>query len=113
MHELVKIHGGTVGVNSEVGKGSEFLVRIPKGKTHLNELDVQGQQETKKNIDTGLYLSGMSEVEDATPLPDKKDQFILVVDDNEDMRLYLKGLLSATHKIQLAVDGQDALESAI
>ena len=35
MQELVKIHGGTVSVESEVGRGSTFTVAIPAGKDHL------------------------------------------------------------------------------
>ena len=35
VQELVKIHGGTVCVESEVGRGSTFSVAIPAGKDHL------------------------------------------------------------------------------
>jgi signal transduction histidine kinase len=35
VQELVKIHGGTVSVDSEVGRGSTFTVAIPVGKDHL------------------------------------------------------------------------------
>ncbi len=42
--ELVRLHGGTISVASEVGKGSTFCVRIPRGFAHLPEasLDQDG-----------------------------------------------------------------------
>src|SRR5262245_7747909 len=35
VQELVKLHGGTARVESEVGRGSAFTVSIPFGKAHL------------------------------------------------------------------------------
>ena len=33
--ELVKLHGGSIAVDSALGQGTTFLVRIPKGTAHL------------------------------------------------------------------------------
>jgi hypothetical protein len=35
VQELVRLHGGTIEAHSTVGKGSEFVVAIPKGSGHL------------------------------------------------------------------------------
>jgi signal transduction histidine kinase len=35
VHELAKLHGGTLGAESEVDRGSIFRVRIPLGNSHL------------------------------------------------------------------------------
>jgi PAS domain S-box-containing protein len=43
VQELVKIHGGSVGVASEVGRGSTFSVTIPAGKDHLPAERVGGE----------------------------------------------------------------------
>jgi PAS domain S-box-containing protein len=43
VQELVKIHGGTVSVESEVGRGSTFTVAIPIGKEHLPAERIGGE----------------------------------------------------------------------
>src|SRR6185436_6125426 len=35
VQELVRVHGGTIDVRSTVGEGTEFVVRVPKGRAHL------------------------------------------------------------------------------
>src|SRR6202000_1301277 len=35
VRELVELHGGTVAVDSTLGRGTEFRVEIPKGFAHL------------------------------------------------------------------------------
>ena len=44
VQELVKLHGGSVRVESEVGAGSTFTVTIPTGKEHLPAEHIQAAQ---------------------------------------------------------------------
>ena len=46
MQELVKLHGGNVRVESEIDRGSSFIVSIPRGKSHLpgDRIEVERSQ---------------------------------------------------------------------
>ena len=131
VHELVQLHGGEINVSSAEGEGSIFSVRIPTGKGHLPASQVE---ETQKNSDSDLIKgafikeaysllqdeqqsvnnSDATEMSgDLTPLQDHtrdKQTHILIVDDNADMRSYLKRLLEPYFTVQTAVNGQQALE---
>lgn len=123
VHELVRLHGGTITVASEEGIGSVFTVQIPAGKDHLPATQViDGEQ--------GSHLTTLAESflqEARTMLVDEQSQervqlqetapaevntaiTILVVDDNADMRAYLSRLLTPYFTVITAVNGEDALQ---
>ena len=57
VQELVKIHGGTVSVESEVGRGSTFTVTIPAGKDHLPAERIGGENAlTSTSLDYNAFV---------------------------------------------------------
>jgi PAS domain S-box-containing protein len=130
VQELVKLHGGTIHAQSEEGCGSKFVVAIPSGSSHLPQDRI-----TVVPNAAGVSLNRQPYVEEALGwLPEDPasasapvtrpaaaqptgaaapcGQRILLVEDNADMRQYLKRLLSeAGYTIDLAADGLAAIEA--
>jgi PAS domain S-box-containing protein len=111
--ELVKLHHGTIAVESKIGKGSTFTVSIPVGKEHL-----PADRITESDTDFHSTLSDAF-VTEAEALTDNiiserngigsKDE-VLVVDDNADMRRYFQKLLERDFEVITASNGKEALE---
>jgi signal transduction histidine kinase/DNA-binding response OmpR family regulator len=127
VQELVRLHGGSVSAESRPGKGTTFRVLIPRGSGHLPS-DQIGQAKRRVSTATGSNpfieealrwlpdggegIAGVPEVElDAQAANTGSDDraFVLVVDDNADMRDYLRRLLSPHYELEVVGDGEAAL----
>lgn len=132
VHELVKLHGGSVRVESTLGQGSTFKVTIPRGTTHLPANRIQAARSlTSTAIGAAAYAAeaerwlpeewGTTVQGAMLPQPatnssssrievTAKRDVIVVVDDNADMRQYLRHLLGDRYEVLTAADGLHALE---
>jgi PAS domain S-box-containing protein len=112
--ELVQIHGGEISVFSKLGEGSEFIVSIPTGKDHLPQehvIEKPGDVDSTISeafIEEATSLSTESSADEMMNI-DKSKSLVLVVDDNNDMRNYMKSLLEQKFAVMTASDGANAL----
>ncbi|MBV8881441.1 MAG: response regulator, partial [Planctomycetaceae bacterium] len=125
IQELVRLHGGTVSVESTLGKGSTFRVRIPSGKAHLPQEHVRSEGHAAPSAigtapfveEARRWLPGTDVVDPGSDaaLPSNADRShrILVADDNADMRAYLSRLLSRFWTVEAVADGNSALRHAL
>ena len=122
VQELVKLHGGTVRVASEEGRGSTFTVSIPTGSAHLpaERLGVErtlASTSVRSDAYVGELLKWLPEENDhlgTFPISATVDQSrarILLADDNTDMREYLRRLLATKYDVEAVADGESALEA--
>jgi signal transduction histidine kinase len=128
VHELTQLHGGSVAVDSELGRGSTFTVRIPLGTDHLATTTrlVGPSPVVASRMDPEVYVTEALGWVDAptastadhhlAPAASAADESgaddrpaVLVVDDNADMRDYLVRVLSPYWAVRAVPDGRTAL----
>jgi signal transduction histidine kinase len=131
VQELIKLHGGTIRVQSMHRHGSTFIITVPKGKAHLPQDRISGALPHKSASNgarlyleealrwlpedvTGLDAETESNdflVEAAVAGPSQAAR-ILLADDNADMRAYIRRLLERRYTVEAVVNGESALLAA-
>ncbi len=110
---FVELHGGSINVKSEPGKGTQFLVSIPKGKKHLLQKDyVRFIKVKTEEIEKSLMSLPVENTSSLDGISDS-DRVVLIVDDNKDISTYVGTLFPSDFKIIQSDNGSDALEKAI
>ena len=119
--ELVEIHQGRIEVISEENKGSTFNVYLKKGKKHFHE------EEIIENIKSNFYYEkaieySSEEISDKEIDPNirgslegqmEKRPQILVIEDNDDIRMYIRQILEGEYLVSDVANGKLGLEMAL
>jgi signal transduction histidine kinase/DNA-binding response OmpR family regulator len=112
VRSVVEMHEGTVQAFSEgLGKGSEFVVRLPK----LQHIPESGESEPLKAGRPTEATSSPGTNGAISSLPKSRSvaRRILIVDDNQDSTESLARLLQRTgHEVETALDGATGLKAA-
>ena len=116
--ELVELHKGKIEVESEEGKGTTFIISIPLGKEHLKLEEIREPEKEEEKASFVLEETiDFSEAKIGKPdidlIIDTKKPFLLIVEDNFDVRNYIKNNLDEDYRIIEAVDGEDGWDNSI
>ncbi len=128
--ELVQLMNGQISVESTVGKGTSFQLHLPMEKAalsagmpiHSSGEAVEAQASQSRATAVAISRKGepvtastpeahlankMTEQEDVEP------PLLLLVEDNPELRSFLKQSLAQNFKVEEAADGQEGIEKAI
>lgn len=113
---LVELHKGTIHAeNNKEKAGCRFIIRLPLGKEHLKpeeieETNTEGQIASDNNPVLPIFLP---ENEEKERIRTKTKYRILIADDNEEIRRYIRQELTPDYHITECNNGQEAFEQII
>ena len=115
--ELTELHGGSIQVQSEPGKGSVFIVKLPALRqeeypaepsvvqqvAHVPAKPEQGETKERKEHERIADVDSWSSMASSE---------ILVVEDHQELREFIRTILQREYHVVLASDGRQGLEIA-
>ncbi len=118
--ELVEMHKADISVDSRLGEGSCFSVDFLKEKEHYDssvEFLPDDAAVGLETIEHAVHIHSDSDSQ-ADDQEDKKDSVLtkdtmLLVEDNSELRLFLRSIFSSEYRIVEAVDGMEGWNKAL
>ena len=114
---IVELHHGSIRVESELGKGSNFIVTLPLDASRFSPSEiapVQSEEQPVQPADMSLTDNNanllQAEIEEDIPLKRRVDAKMLIVEDNDSIREMLAEIFKPFYAILTAPDGAQAWE---
>ena len=108
---FIDLHMGIIEVRSEQKKGTEFKILLPLGSKHLNLSKTDSDSKTNDEIYEQINKSEIN-LETANN-GERNKKTVLIVEDNSELRNYLKNELKEDYKVKIAINGKEGLLMAV
>jgi len=116
--ELILVHKGIISVESEIGKGSTFSAYLPVGKDHFSEDEIIKDFKDSEHLDNyalinheKLSLDEVKNINNENSTLEKPK--LLIVEDNVDVRKYIRDIFDNEYQILESANGREGLEKAL
>jgi len=112
--ELIELHRGKINIDSKEGEWTEVQIELPLGREHLKDEEILESEEGIKeafDIPANDYSSDISEEPEIEKIESDKN-IVLVVEDNNDVREYIKDSIIKDYDVVEAINGEQGLRKA-
>lgn len=118
---LVELHHGIIKAeNREDGQGTRFIIRLPLGSNHLKAEELENPEETgSEPTISQLPKDSIYETEEENKTneyrkPKAKTRYrVLIVEDDEEIRHYIRSELDSDFRIYECTNGREGLETIL
>jgi signal transduction histidine kinase len=107
--EAVRLHGGTLTVASEVGKGTVFTMRLPRPPVEDATPAVMLARAPSAEI-PALLTPAPQRFQRVWNGPRPDSPLVMVIEDDDELRAFIAETLSAHYRVEVASDGEEGLE---
>ncbi|MES2651960.1 MAG: two-component regulator propeller domain-containing protein [Bacteroidota bacterium] len=110
---IVELHKGKIEVSSELGL-TTFTVTLPRGSAHLDQEMLMPEFMNSDNP-VHYYLQSQANTIIATPIDANQDikYTLLIIEDNHELRTFIKQSFQDQYKIVEAADGVEGLNKVL
>ncbi|MDE6349150.1 MAG: response regulator [Bacteroides sp.] len=109
---IVELHHGTIRVESQLDKGTCFIIDLQLGNAHFSNEQISKQADSVQQIETPKPETNtqlQAELEENAPIKRLPDAKILIVEDNDSIREMLAGIFKPFYEVLTAADGKEGL----
>jgi len=108
--QIVELHHGQITVSSKPGHGSIFTLRMPIGNSHYEPGELSDFDSREKPLfqQQDVLDTTRKAVDNNLSFRSNKSKSIMIVEDNDEIRDYLRSLLEQDYNLFLAKDAQQA-----
>lgn len=109
--DLVELHHGSIRVESELTKGSTFIVDFPIDKDSYEESELLAEEVSANGRKPDMIFENddLSELEVLEEVQVNDRSFIVLVEDNEELLCLMEKILSRHYHVLIAKNGVEAL----
>jgi len=113
---FIDIHKGKISYKTETGKGTTFIINLLKGKHHFPESVLRVEKEKRDQLAKEVMMANIGAKTNFSE--DLQDEIIstkkslLVIDDDEELCLYIKSIFSNSYDVTIVLNGNEAFELA-